>query len=158
VLFDENRLAIADLLLERAASITQLARALDRPKGSVGHHVKVMEEAGLIKVVRTRRVRAIDEKFYGRTARTFLLERMTEAGVSPDIFIRRALTEMSPDKEGGLLTLRYARISEERAREWSQRFAQLVEEFVSQPRSGRHSYGLLVAIYATGRPVLEEEK
>jgi hypothetical protein len=31
----------------------------------------VLLDAGILRVVRTRRVRAIDERFYGRTARIF---------------------------------------------------------------------------------------
>ena len=47
------------LLREQARSITELADELDVPTGTVGHHVKVLEDAGLVRVVRTRRVRAV---------------------------------------------------------------------------------------------------
>ena len=65
------RNTILGLLHERAATVTELATALERPKSTVAHHVKVLAEAGLVQVVRTRRVRAIEERFYGRTARMF---------------------------------------------------------------------------------------
>src|SRR5438128_5852581 len=65
------RTTILGLLHERAATVTELAVALERPKSTVAHHVKVLTEAGLVRVVRTRRVRAIEERFYGRTARLF---------------------------------------------------------------------------------------
>src|SRR5579884_3449845 len=65
------RNTILGLLHERAATVTELAVALERPKSTVAHHVKVLTEAGLLQVVRTRRVRAIEERFYGRTARLF---------------------------------------------------------------------------------------
>src|SRR5947208_3581380 len=65
------RTTILALLHERAASVSELAVALERPKSTVAHHVKVLAEAGLVRVVRTRRVRAIEERFYGRTARMF---------------------------------------------------------------------------------------
>jgi DNA-binding transcriptional ArsR family regulator len=55
-------------------STQQLARELELPKGTVGHHLKVLERAGLIHVVHTRQVRAVTEKFYGRVARLFLFE------------------------------------------------------------------------------------
>ena len=67
------RTKIVFLLRERAASITELASVLSSPKGTVGHHVKVLEAAGLIHVVRTRKVRALTEKYYGRVARLFVL-------------------------------------------------------------------------------------
>src|SRR5215831_19207782 len=65
------RNTILGLLHERAASVSELAIALERPKSTVAHHVKVLVDAGLVHVVRTRRVRAIEERFYGRTARLF---------------------------------------------------------------------------------------
>jgi DNA-binding transcriptional ArsR family regulator len=68
------RARIVMLLRERAASTTELAVALETPKGTVGHHLKVLESAGLVRVVRTRQVRALTEKFYGRVARLFVLK------------------------------------------------------------------------------------
>src|SRR4051812_33085484 len=65
------RTTILGLLHERAATVSELAVALGRPKSTVAHHVKVLAETGLVRVVRSRRVRAIDERFYGRTARMF---------------------------------------------------------------------------------------
>src|SRR5215212_10782280 len=67
------RTTILGLLHERAATVTELAAALKRPKSTIAHHVKVLAEAGLVQVVRTRRVRAIEERFYGRTARMFYI-------------------------------------------------------------------------------------
>src|SRR3954471_4543016 len=52
------RTTILSLLHERAATVSELAVALERPKSTVAHHVKVLAEAGLVQVVRTRRGRA----------------------------------------------------------------------------------------------------
>ena len=41
-----------------------------KPKSTVAHHVEVLRRAGLLRVVRTRQVRAVTESFYGRTGRT----------------------------------------------------------------------------------------
>src|SRR6476659_4356214 len=65
------RTTILGLLHERAATVSELAVAVERPKSTVAHHVKVLNEAGLVKVVKTRKVRAIEERLYGRTARMF---------------------------------------------------------------------------------------
>src|SRR6266536_6148107 len=70
-LADQLRATILDLLLERAATVAELAAAVQRPKSTVAHHVKVLVEVGMLRVVRTRRVRAIEERYYGRTARMF---------------------------------------------------------------------------------------
>ena len=74
------RTTILSLLHERAATVTELAVAVERPKSTVAHHVKVLAEAGLVQVVRTRRVRAIEERFYGRTARMLLRRGRAEPG------------------------------------------------------------------------------
>ncbi len=63
---DPLRWTILDLVLERAMTVTELAERLRRPKGSVAHHVKVLLDAGLLQIVRTQKVRAIDERYYGR--------------------------------------------------------------------------------------------
>src|ERR1700738_363835 len=68
---DPLRGMVLDLLLERAATVRELASAVSRPKSTVAHHVKVLVDAELLRVGRTRRVRAIDERSYGRTARLF---------------------------------------------------------------------------------------
>ena len=75
---DEVRGRIIALLRERAASASELAGLLEMPKGTVGHHLKVLERAGLVHVVRTRRVRAVTEKYYGRVARLFLYKSCDE--------------------------------------------------------------------------------
>jgi DNA-binding transcriptional ArsR family regulator len=73
-LADDVRLRIVALLRERAASTTELAEQVGLAKGTVSHHLKVLETAGLVKVVRTRRVRALTESIYGRVARLYVLK------------------------------------------------------------------------------------
>ena len=65
---------IVALLRERAATTTELAGQVGLAKGTVAHHLKVLEGAGLVKVVRTRRVRALTESFYGRVARLYVIK------------------------------------------------------------------------------------
>jgi DNA-binding transcriptional ArsR family regulator len=71
---DPFRTTLIQLLRDRARSTQEISEELSVPKGTVGHHLKVLESAGLIRVVRTRKVRALTEKFYGRTARLFLYQ------------------------------------------------------------------------------------
>jgi len=78
-LSEEVRLRIVALLRERALSTTELAAEVGLAKGTVSHHLKVLEAAGLIRVVRTRKVRALTESFYGRVARLYLLKGADEA-------------------------------------------------------------------------------
>src|SRR6201989_1011201 len=82
---DPLRSTILDLLLERAATVTELASAVGRPKSTVAHHVNVLGDAGLFKVVRTGRVRAMEERYYGRTARLFRVGVINQPGEGPAI-------------------------------------------------------------------------
>src|SRR5450432_4198530 len=77
---DPLRGTLLDLLLERAATVSELASEVGRPKSTVAHHVNVLLDTGMLKVVRTRRVRAIDERFYGRTARLFRVGVINQPG------------------------------------------------------------------------------
>ena len=54
-MFHPLRSTILDLLLERAATVNELAGAVDRPPSSVAYHVGVLANADLVRVVRTRR-------------------------------------------------------------------------------------------------------
>lgn len=154
------RTTILGLLHERAATVTELAATLERPKSTVAHHVKVLADAGLVQVVRTRRVRAIEERFYGRTARMFYVG--VERGPEGDDIARDfndfevAAGESAAAFKNGRLWgfLRHARISEEQASEFWKRMAELVTEFDQLPRSGETMYGFAVGIYPTDQPTL----
>src|SRR6478609_10117849 len=129
------RNTILGLLHERAATVTELAAALQRPKSTVAHHVKVLVEAGFIQVVRTRQVRAIEERFYGRTARMFYVgvERSADGEDMPRDFndFEVAARESANAYQNGKLWgfIRHARISEAQASEFWERMAVLVAEF-----------------------------
>ena len=49
------------------ASAKQLAGSLDLTHGNVGHHLKVLERAGLVEVIEERRVRALTERIFAPT-------------------------------------------------------------------------------------------
>lgn len=152
---DDTRRTVLDLLHDRAATTTQIAEVLGRPKGTVGYHLKVLETAGLVKVVRTRQVRAITEKYYGRTARTFVISGNYTDTDFPMLI--EALGEARIHDESGALpmfTLRHVRIPEARALEFADRLAKLSDEFVSQPREGDVVYGLIAGVYPTDHPRL----
>lgn len=154
------RTTILSLLHERAATVTELAVAVERPKSTVAHHVKVLAEAGLVQVVRTRRVRAIEERFYGRTARMFYVaaERSSDADDLPRDFndFEVAAGESAGAYRDGKLWgfIRHARISEAEVSEFWKQMAELVEEFDKLPRSGETVYGFAVGVYPTDHPTL----
>jgi DNA-binding transcriptional ArsR family regulator len=156
-LADELRGRIVTLLRERARSITELAEKLGLPKGTVGHHVKVLEKAGLVKVVRTRKVRALTEKYYGRTARLFLYESAdgSQAEDIRDIVaagLRIAADEILPlnyaDPEAvscsGVLRVR---LDPEDAKRFNRRLDRLMREFRAAEDPHGTPYGLALAMY-----------
>ena len=147
------RTTILGLLHERGATVTELASAVRRPKSTVAHHVSVLARAGLLRVVRTRRVRAIDERYYGRTARMFYvsLGRHANGVALPADFndFEVAAKESAQAYEIGQLRafIRHARIAEDRAAEFWRRIDQAIHEFDRLPRSGDTVYGFAVGLY-----------
>jgi DNA-binding transcriptional ArsR family regulator len=158
------RNTILGLLHERAASVTELSTAVQRPKSTIAHHMKVLAEAGLVRVVRTRRIRAIDEAFYGRTARMFTvsLDRpATGEDAQPYDFndFEVAARESGPAYAAGQLWgfIRHARIAEDQKQEFWQRMKALVDEFDTLPRRGEVVHGFAVGIYPIpGHPRLPD--
>jgi DNA-binding transcriptional ArsR family regulator len=149
------RTAILQLLHERAATITELAETVERPKSTVAHHVEVLRREGLVQIVRTRQVRAVQERFYGRTARMFYvaLDSAPAGGAAVRDFndLEVAAGESAQAYDDGKLWgfIRHARISEEQASEFWARMADLVDAFDQLPRSGETVYGFAVGIYPT---------
>src|SRR5213592_844386 len=161
-LADPLRATILDLLLERAATVAELAAAVQRPKSTVAHHVNVLVEAGMLRVVRTRRVRAIDERYYGRTARVFYVGIVNRPGEDPTTVHANALsvaaTESIPAHEADRLRsiLRHARIPRKDAAEFWERVKVLASEFAQVPRTGDTVYGFAAGLYPTDYPTLPD--
>src|SRR6266542_1727861 len=159
---DPLRDTILDLLLERAATVAELAAAVGRPKSTVAHHVNVLLDAGMLRVVRTRRVRAIEERYYGRTARVFYVGVVSRPGEDPTTVHANALSvaaaESVPAHEADELRsiLRHARIPAQRAAEFWQRVNAVVREFSQLPRSGDTVYGFAAGLYPTDYPTLPD--
>ena len=159
---DPLRATILDLLLERAATVAELAAAVKRPKSTVAHHVNVLLDAGLLRVVRTRRVRAIDERYYGRTARTFYVGVVNQSGEDPTTVcindLSVAAAESVPAHEADRLRsiLRHARIPRDRAADFWEQVMALSREFAATPRSGDTVYGFAAGLYPTEYPTLPD--
>ncbi len=155
----ETRMKVLDLLNERAASVTELAAALGKPKGTIGYHVKVLEQAGFIRVVRTRQVRAMTEKYYGRVAHTVVFHGMPDAG-SKMFMVQQALNEAVVEEGAAMpaTTLRHVRMSQEQAAEFWEDVMELAVRFAKAPRGGDRVFGFVGAIYPTDLPVLPDEE
>lgn len=156
------RTTILQLLHERAATVSELAAAVERPKSTVAHHVQVLADNGLVQVVRTRKVRAIEERFFGRTARLFHVaaapppsgERMPTDFNDFEVAAGESAAAFERGKLWGFI--RHARISQEQAGEFWDEMAELVERFDRMPRSGETTYGFAIGIYPTDHPTLPD--
>ena len=156
---DPLRTTILDLVLERAATVSEFAEAVGRPRSTVAHHVAVLVEAGMLRTVRTRRVRAIDERFYGRTARLFQVGAVSPQSVNPppwtnDLADAAEESESAYRSDAMRTIRRHARISSDRAAEFWTRIDQLATEFSQLPRDGDTVHGLVVGLYPTSYPTL----
>jgi DNA-binding transcriptional ArsR family regulator len=157
---DPLRSAILDLVLERAATVAEIASAVGRPNSTVAHHVNVLVKAGMLRVVRTRRVRAMEERYYGRTGRTLNIAVARRPGdTETPVCVNQlsvAAVESVPAHEADTLytTLRHVRIPRAAASEFWRRVESLVREFSALPRSGDTVYGLVAGLYPTEFPTL----
>jgi hypothetical protein len=161
-LADRLRASLLELVLERAATVTELAQAVDRPKSTVAYHVNLLVDVGLLQVVRTRRVRAIDERYYGRTARTFyvgVLTRPEDKRVVAAINgLAEAAAESAPAHAADDLrcTLVHARIPIEEVRNFWAQVQEIARCFAQIPRSGDQVYGFVAGLYPTDAPTLPD--
>lgn len=157
-LFEETRQQIVALLSERAATITELAEALGKPKGTVGHHVQVLADAGLLHVVRTQKVRALVAKYWGRTARVFYYRQGGDAVSHAQQVLQQAAAQVgrleaeaaaAGTEVAGVLDVnrRDVRIREERLAEFRTRLGDLLMEFADEPRSGDVTYAMLYGVF-----------
>lgn len=104
---------ILRVLREGPATVTQIAARLGIAKGSSNYHVKVLAKAGLISVVDTRKVRGVNELYYGMAGKTIQLPESSPG--QPEFLMRHALAdvESSPEPEHTDMRLRHVRLSPE---------------------------------------------
>jgi DNA-binding transcriptional ArsR family regulator len=161
-LADPLRGTLLELLLERAATVTELAQAVGRPKSTVAYHVNLLVDAGLLRVVRTRRVRAIEERYYGRIARTLYIGALSrpedKQTVAPLNGVAEAARESAAAHAADDLrcTLVHARIPREEVRAFWAQVQELARQFAQIPRSGDTVYGFVAGLYPTEAPTLPD--
>ena len=143
------RTSIIASLRERAHSTQQLAEQLGIPKGTVGHHLKVLERAGLVDVVRTRKVRAVTEKFYGRTARLFLFkaEDPADARAIGTAMLRQAASELERAPESTGFGHTKASLTRKDMARLERRLKKLMDDFRAAESADGEPFALVTAMY-----------
>ncbi len=182
VISDDLRLRLIQILRGQPRTVKDLAGETGVPQKSLYYHVALLEEHGLIRVVRTRIVRGINEKWYQATARLVRLDDaiLSAPGAERDegltAMVRTALTQTRDDLaarvSAGLLdpaedtssdrrllsTWVLGRLSTEQAEEFYSRLDAVLRDFPVLPRGAnpepdQQTYRLLLAFYPTDAPV-----
>jgi DNA-binding transcriptional ArsR family regulator len=158
-LADPLRTLIVDLVLERAMTVTELAARVGKPRGTVAHHVDVLCDSGLLQVVRTRKVRAMEERFYGRVARTYVFPTHDGDDLPFASEARGEWDRARHDLEDvGGFTLRHARIPADRANDFWERVLRMAIEFTQSSRDGDVEYAFYTGVFPTNRPVAPRKR
>lgn len=161
-LADRLRSTLLELVLERAATVTELAQAVDRPKSTVAYHVNLLVDAGLLRVVRTRKVRAIDERYYGRVARTIYIGPLHRPEDKQVVASVNGLAEAAAESAAAHAAddlrclLVHARIPREEVRNFWAEVQELGRRYAQIPRSGDQVYGFVAGLYPTDAPSLPD--
>jgi DNA-binding transcriptional ArsR family regulator len=161
-LADPLRTTLLELLLERAATVTEMAQAVDRPKSTVAYHVNLLVAAGLLRVVRTRRVRAIEERYYGRVARTLYIGVLTRPEDKQVVAAINGLAEAAAESASAHAAdelrclLVHARIRVEEVRDFWAQVQEIARRFAQIPRAGDQVYGFVAGLYPTDAPTLPD--
>jgi DNA-binding transcriptional ArsR family regulator len=153
---DPLRSKILGIIQTRPATAKQIADRLGEAPGNTGHHLQVLEKAGLAQVVATRVVRGIIAKYYTRTARIFSFRFPPEVtGETPMIIdilehARQELFEAIAaygDKpcQGAFP---HVRISAERAQVYQERLEGLLADLLHEPVDPHGQvYGLVYQMF-----------
>jgi putative molybdopterin biosynthesis protein len=110
---DPRRLAILQHLMSGPATLTQLGAVLGEHPAWIRHHLQRLVEAGLVRLVETRRVHGADERYYRASAGGYLLQELLLPQVSGrpvlvfcgshDLAVDQLTAELAPHLE--VLTL-----------------------------------------------------
>jgi DNA-binding transcriptional ArsR family regulator len=148
---------IVNVLRQRPATLGQLASAMGLAKGTISFHMRVLREAGLVRMAGTRHVRGGTEQYFALVSAGF---RHEDAEAGTEFLVHAALAEMLPAgssesaRESGRTVLRHLWLSEQQARTLAAR----LEDFATQQHpadavSGE-AYGLLLSLYRADIPRL----
>ncbi len=103
---DPRRLAILQHLMAQPATLTQLGQVLGEHPAWIRHHLRRLEQAGLVEVVETRRTHGAQERYYRARAGGYLLQELILPQTSGrpvivfsgshDLAVERLAAELAP--------------------------------------------------------------
>jgi len=154
---DPTRSRILGIIQNRPATAKQIADRLGATPGAIGHHLHVLEAAGLAKVVARRLVRGIVANYYTRTARIFNYNLPHEVAGSASLGLE-IMTKARDELAEALATIEndpfqtdgfpHIRLSPERAQVYSEHLQSLIEDVLHEtPDPDGEVYGIFVAMF-----------
>jgi DNA-binding transcriptional ArsR family regulator len=163
---------LVNLLRQRAATLRQLAEALSLAKGTTAYHAGVLQDAGMLQVVETRRVRGGTEQYLGLVGDAFTFE---DGAAGAEFLYRSALAEMLPERREGAeeTTLRHLWLTAEQAGELTAALRRAAPTGGERGDRGEHgnasggnsggraggeAYGLLISLYRADIPLLPPDE
>ncbi|MFE6974250.1 ArsR/SmtB family transcription factor [Streptomyces sp. NPDC057682] len=164
---DEQLRAVSNLTRHRImavlrfepATITQIADRVGLAKGSSSYHVRLLERAGLVKVVRTRKVRGVMERYYAMAARSITLPDPGEGG--PDVLMRHAVADLEASPvEDRHVRMAHLRLTDAQFAELGERLQSLANEYRALSDPALPDTSLVFALFhpASGTRTEEDAK
>ena len=153
---DPTRSRILGIIQNQPATAKQIADRLGATPGAIGHHLHILEAAGLAKVIARRLVRGIVANYYTRTARIFLYDLPEEIkgdlSVELDIMTRArdelAEAIVTVDDPLRMDGFPHIRLSQERAETYHERLEALIDEMLNEtPDPSGEVYGIFIAMF-----------
>ncbi|MGC5020282.1 ArsR/SmtB family transcription factor [Micromonospora sp. DT47] len=126
------------------ATISQLAGDLGAAKGTVAHHLKVLTEAGMVRVAHSRQVRGGTEQYHQRSFRRLVGE-SGDPGATGAL-LDAVAEEIAAAADETLLHLRHLRLTPAQAERLRATLDDLVGD-AEEAGEDASRYGVLVALY-----------
>ncbi|WP_033290595.1 ArsR/SmtB family transcription factor [Amycolatopsis jejuensis] len=138
------------VLRDGPATITQIADRLDLAKGSSSYHVRVLERAGLVHVVRTRQVRGVIERYYAHVARRIDLPE--PVGGERDVLLQHAVADLAtaPDDAPRYVRMQHTRLADAQFAEFERRLGELLDELRDARDADAPAATVAVAFFRPG--------
>lgn len=154
---DPMRSRILGIIQNQPATAKQIADRLGATPGAIGHHLHVLEAAGLAKIIARRLVRGIVANYYTRTARIFTYDFPDEiagGGAGSLEIMSKARDELVEALIGvesdpcQTISFPHVRLSPERAQAYFERIEALVEDLLHEPSDPNGQvYGVFVTMF-----------
>ncbi|MGZ3615950.1 MAG: ArsR/SmtB family transcription factor [Ktedonobacteraceae bacterium] len=154
---DPTRSRILGIIQNQPATAKQIADSLQASPGAIGHHLHVLEAAGLAQIVARRLVRGVVANYYTRTARIYKYDLPREVtgntSINLDIMARayeeQAEAEANEEVDVHQCTaFPHVRLSPERSEYYSKRIQALVDDILLEtPDPHGKVYGVLVSMF-----------